>query len=122
MNIEKIEDDLLKDFLRSLPERNECSESQKQAIMREIRKESVRIHKRKERLGWLVTILTSFFILWLGIKALASLNISLFKISSIHISDVSASVILFSVFIGLSAFVLLLLDHFLRKKYWEHKT
>ena len=121
MNIEKTEKDRLKDLLQSLPVQEECSENRKRAIMREIRKESVRIHKRKERLSWMAAIFASLFILWLGIKALASLNISLLDIPTISISDATASIISFSVFIALSAFALLLLDYFLRKKYWEHK-
>jgi len=121
MNIEESEKDMLKDLLQSLPTTEEYSKSRKQAIMHEIRKESVRIQKRKERLGWLATTLASFFILLLGIKAFDFLDISFLNMPSISIFYTNISTILFSVFIGVLASVLLLLDYFLRKKYWEHK-
>lgn len=110
--------DYLHDLFSQLPEK-QLSPDFRMRMMRQIEQEALRIQKRNRRFSWLALGLASAGLLVLGILTLIHLELSL---PSFRLSAEALATVPFYLYIVFLAFLLLLADHYLRKRYREkHK-
>lgn len=119
MNPNDTQTDLLKKLFSRMPEA-ELPDSFRQNVMEQIRKEAVRIQKRKERTG-LATIIAAS----LGIIGIAVFVLIYIGMPKIEISIPSLPNLPFCLYIGAISLLLLGADYklrqFFRKKQTEHR-
>lgn len=112
------EKDYLEGLFRQLPEETLPSDF-RMRIMQQITEETERVKRRNRYLSWVALVVASIVILGLGI--LAIIHIGFPKIT-VTISMDALKTIPFYVYIAFLAFLLLLGDHYFRKRYREkHK-
>lgn len=105
--------DKLRDLFARLPE-TQVSAGFRSSLMEKVAGEAVRMKKRRERNGLLVTIALAVFFLVAGVGMLVWLGLS--KVD-LRIPDFS--MLPFFAYIGALVFILLTLDHKARKRFYE---
>jgi len=109
MKTQTTENDILKTMFHLMPD-EKLSPTFQQEIMLRIQKEARHIQKRNTIINLCILIVASLLIICLCVVSFIYLDIPKIQIPSIEISPLY-------LFIGISALILLLVDHFFRKIY-----